>query len=44
MDAQTLLANPDIIQLESFISEQNAIIIVVHSKQKQSCCPNCHQP
>lgn len=31
MDARTLLANPYIIQLEGFISEQNANIIVVQS-------------
>lgn len=44
MDANTILANPDIIRLESFISEPNAITIVVHSKQKQPCCPKCSQP
>ena len=44
MDAQTLVANPDIIRLESFISEPNAIIIVAHSRQKQPLCPNCEQP
>jgi transposase len=44
MDAQTLLANPDIIRLESFISEPSAVTIVVRSKQKQSLCPKCHQP
>jgi transposase len=44
MNADTLLANPEIIRLESFISEPNAITIVVHSKQKRPLCPNCHQP
>ncbi len=44
MNADTILANPDIIQLESFISEPNAITIVIHSKQKRPLCPNCHQP
>lgn len=44
MNASTILANPDIIRLESFISEPNAITIVVHSKQKRPRCPNCHQP
>ncbi len=44
MNADTLLANPDIIQLESFISEPNAITIVIHAKQLQPCCPNCNQP
>lgn len=44
MNADTILANPDIIRLESFISEPNAITIVIHSKQKRPLCPNCHQP
>lgn len=44
MNASTILANPDIIRLESFISESNTITIVIHSKQKRPCCPNCHQP
>lgn len=44
MDANTLLANPDIIRLESFISEPNAITIVACSKQKYPVCPNCNQP
>jgi transposase len=44
MDANTILANPDIIRLESFISEPNAITVVVHAKQKQPCCPKCGQP
>jgi len=39
-----LLANPDIIELESFIPETNAIIIVAHSKQKRPVCPSCNQP
>lgn len=43
MNANTILANPDIIRLESFISEPNAITIVVHSKQKRFCCPNCNE-
>ncbi len=44
MNADTILANPDIIQLESFISEPNAITIVVSSKQLRPCCPNCDHP
>ena len=44
MDVQTLVANPDIIRLESFISETNAIIIVAHSKQRRPICPSCNQP
>jgi transposase len=44
MNADTILTNPDIIRLESFISEADAIIIVVHSKQRQPLCPNCNQP
>ena len=43
MNAETILANPDIIRLESFVSEPNAITIVIHSKQKRPVCPNCHQ-
>lgn len=31
MNADTLLANPDIIQLESFVSAADAIIIIVYS-------------
>jgi transposase len=44
MNADTLLTNPSIIRLESFISEPNAITIIVYSKQKRPVCPNCHQP
>jgi transposase len=43
MDANTILANPNIIRLESFISEPNAITIIIHSKQKRPCCPNCNE-
>jgi transposase len=44
MNADTLLANPEIIRLESFASEADAIVVVVKSKQKQPLCPNCNQP
>lgn len=44
MDANTLLANPEIIRLDSFISEPNSITIVVYSKQEKPLCPKCHQP
>ena len=44
MNADTILANPEIIRLESFVSETNAITMVIHSKQKKPYCPNCHQP
>ena len=44
MNADTLLANPKVIRFESFISESNAITIVIHSKQERPCCPNCRQP
>lgn len=44
MNADTIITNPDIIQLESFISEPNAITIVIRSKQLRPCCPNCHHP
>ena len=44
MNADTILANPDIIQLESFVSEPNAITIVIRSKQIRPGCPHCHQP
>ena len=43
MNADTILANPDVLGLESFISEPNAITIVAHSKQKKPLCPNCNQ-
>jgi len=43
MDANTLLADPDIIRLESFVSEPNAITIIVHSEQKQNRFPKCQQ-
>lgn len=44
MNADTILANPDITRLESFISEPNAIAIVIHSKQERPCCPSCNEP
>lgn len=44
MNADTLLANPNVIRFESFISESNAITIVIYSKQERPRCPNCRQP
>ncbi len=44
VNADTILSNSDIHQLESFISEPNAITIVIRSKQLRPGCPNCHQP
>lgn len=43
MDASTILANPEIIRFDSFISEPNIITVVVHSRQKQARCPNCNE-
>lgn len=44
MNADTLLANPNIIRLDSFASEADTIVVVVHSRQKQPLCPSCNQP
>lgn len=44
MHASTILANPEVIRLEGFISESNIITVVVHSRQKQPCCPSCNEP
>ena len=44
MNADTLLANPEMIRLEGFISESNIIIVAIHSRQKQPSCPNCNEP
>lgn len=44
MNTNTLLANPEVIRLEKFISELDSITIVAHSKQKKPLCPNCNQP
>jgi transposase len=44
MDASTILANPEIISLEGFISESNVITVITHSTQKHPRCPSCHEP
>ena len=44
MNAATIIANPDILQLESFISEPNAITILIRSKQPRPLCPSCNHP
>jgi len=44
MDANTILANPEIIRLEGFVSESDVITVIVHSRQKQPCCPSCNEP
>lgn len=44
MDANAILTNPEIIRFEGFISEPNVITVIVHSRQKQPCCPSCNEP
>lgn len=44
MNVSTLLADPNAIGLEGFISNADSITIVVRSFQKSSCCPLCREP
>ena len=41
MQVSTLLANPDAVRLEAFVSEENSIVLRVRVVQKQSKCPLC---
>ena len=43
MNPNTLLADPESLEIEKFISEENSITIVVHSILPTASCPNCHQ-
>lgn len=44
MDTTTLLADPAAIRLECFVSETNSITLVIHTVQKEPCCPKCNSP
>jgi transposase len=44
MDASTLLADPNAVELQSFVSHENSITIVVRSIQTKAYCPLCRQP
>ena len=44
MDVSTLLADPDAVYLECFISEPKSITLVVHAIQQRPCCPKCNSP
>lgn len=44
MEITTLLADPASIRPVSMSVKKDAITIVVKAVQKQSCCPQCHQP
>ncbi len=44
MNVSTLLADPNAIGLEGFISNDDSITIVVRSSQKSGCCPLCNEP
>ncbi len=43
MNPNTLLADPESLEIEKFVSEENLITIVVHSILPTASCPNCHQ-
>ena len=43
MNPNTLLADPESLEIEKFISEENSITIVVHSILPTASCTNCHQ-
>jgi transposase len=44
MDIATLLTDPAVIRLEYFVSEPEAITVVIKTIQAQPCCPTCNQP
>lgn len=44
MNVSTLLADPNAIGFEKFISNADSITIVVRSCQKTVCCPLCDEP
>ena len=43
MNPTTLLADPESLEIEKFISEENSITIVVRSILPAASCPHCHQ-
>jgi len=43
MNTTTLLADPDAIRLECFVSEPHSITLVVRAAQPHPCCPQCGQ-
>ncbi len=43
MDATTLLADPEAIRLEYFVSEPHSVTLVVRAAQRYPCCPQCGQ-
>ena len=43
MNPTTLLADPESLEIEKFISEENSITIVVRSILPTASCPHCHQ-
>ena len=44
MNANTLLADPTAIEIEKFVSLDDAILIVAHSTRKAAICPQCDEP
>jgi transposase len=44
MDANTLLADPNAIEIEKFVSQNDEILIVVRTIQPTANCPQCHAP
>lgn len=43
MNPNTLLADPESLEIEKFVSQENLITIVVRSILPTASCPNCHQ-
>ena len=43
MDATTLLADPEAIRLECFVSQPHSVTLVVRAAQSHPCCPKCGQ-
>ena len=41
MQVSTLLADPEAVSLESFVSQEGLIVLRVHAVQKQTQCPLC---
>lgn len=44
MNANTLLADPNAIEIEKFVSFDDKILIVVRTRKKTANCPKCNQP
>lgn len=44
MDTATLLADPNALRLEAFVSHENAITVLVRTCQSFAVCPLCQQP